>query len=100
MAYDRKNWSMGNLCQCLTEHGASLGIAWGWKIDPKEVRHRWVLYVDLPHGQASFHSERRGIGPDYAGKWDHTGASEDRIIAFCDEVIGAMELANIGESNG
>jgi hypothetical protein len=47
----------------------------------------WVLYIDLPNGQASFHSKDRFKGPDYLGQFDGAeGASEARICAFCDSV--------------
>jgi len=82
-AYDTKQWAMSNLCRLLGEHAAALGIAWGWREDPKQEVHRWVLYVELPTGQVSFHTDVRGDGPDYAGEWD--GVKEvghDRICRF------------------
>src|SRR5690349_21003191 len=48
LAYQRKNWSMSNLAQLLSEHAETLGITWGWKRDPRQAFHSWVLYVDLP----------------------------------------------------
>lgn len=86
MAYDRKNWSMANLCKALVEHGATLGIRFGWKEDPGQEYHGWVLYVDLPQGQVSFHAATRGEGPDYPGEWDGQRRSAERIIEFCDAV--------------
>lgn len=89
MAYDRKSWSMSNLCQALGEHGDSLGIAWGWREDSGVLfgeRASWVLYVDLPNGQVSFHSPTRGSGPDYPHEWDQSKLSAERIVAFCDAV--------------
>jgi len=68
LAYQRKAWSMKNLCDCLAEHGSELGINFGWKRDPNTPLHdapSWVLYVDLPQGQVSFHSPTRYAGPDY-----------------------------------
>jgi hypothetical protein len=88
-AYDVKNWSLGNLCQILREHGASRGITWGWKTDPKTVNFEWVLYVDLPQGQVSFHSASRGDGPDCPGDWDGKQLSTWRILEFCDNVLNA-----------
>lgn len=88
MAYDRKQWSIGNLCQALQSHAEALGIVWGWKVDPEQGRHRWVLYVDLPTGQASFHGETRGAGPDYGGEWDGKRASADHIIAWVEQLLG------------
>jgi hypothetical protein len=87
MAYDRKNWSMSNLCAVLKEHGEALGINWGWKEDPAQEFHSWVLYVDLPVGQCSFHSATKGTGPDYQGDWDGQHLSAERILSFCDQVF-------------
>jgi len=88
MAYDRKQWSLNNLCKVLLEHGKALGIAFGWKQDPGQEFHTWVLYVDLPWniGQCSFHASGRGEGPTYAGDWDGAHKSAERIIHFCDVV--------------
>lgn len=90
MAYERKAWSMENLCSVLLEHGAKLAIRWGWKQDPKvlfDEQESWVLYVDLPQGQVSFHNRVKYAGPLYAGDWDGFRASCDRILAFCDWVM-------------
>jgi hypothetical protein len=70
MAYDRKQWAMGNLVKILSEHAAACGISWGWGTDEVQEFHRAVLYVDIPTGQVSFHTAHRGAGADYAGKWD------------------------------
>lgn len=93
MAYDRKQYSLGELAKSLKEHGASLGITWGWKPDPEMPWVPWVLYVDLPElGQVSFHSPTRGEGPDYPGDWDRQHASQERIIRFCEGVMKVPEL--------
>ena len=86
MAYDRKNWSIGLLCKSLQEHGEVLGISFGWKKDPQQEYHSWVMYVDLPGGQVSFHSAHRLDGPDYSGEWCGDHRSAERIIEFCDRV--------------
>jgi len=94
MAYERKTWSMGEAAKILMKHGDELGIRFGWKDDPGQAYHSWVLYVDLPGiGQVSFHSAARGEGPDYPGDWDGKRLSEARIIQFCDQVMseGAAE---------
>lgn len=70
MAYDRKDWSIRNLCRVLAECGAAHGIRYGWKVDHSREAHQWVIYVDLPTGQVSFHQAARGEGPDYPGEWD------------------------------
>lgn len=100
MAYDRKAWSMGNLCAALAEHGEALGIAYGWKRDPLALTNPWVLYVDLPNGQVSFHSPTRGEGSDYAGEWDAMHASEQRILAFCDGVMHGIRVDVTNHSTG
>ncbi len=82
-AYDRKQWSIDNLCEVLTAEAGPLGIAWGWGIDDKQDFHRHVLYVELPTGQVSFHTTSRGKGPDYGKPWDGVrGQSADRICRF------------------
>lgn len=84
-AYDRKDWSLKNLCATLAAHAAELGIVWGWKEDAAQSFHRWVLYVDLPTGQVSFHAERPHSAERYAGDWDHTHLSAERIVRFIQE---------------
>ncbi len=88
-AYERKSWSMGLLCKALQDHGKVLGITWGWGLDGSQDNFApWVLYVDLPQGQVSFHALSRGAGPDYDGKWDGSvGSSPVRIIGFCDRIL-------------
>lgn len=83
-AYDVKNWSLQQASELLEKYGAELGIAWGWKQDPNTPGYEWVLYVDLPTGQVSFHSAVRYSKKDYAGEWDGKKLSTERIIAFCD----------------
>lgn len=106
-AYDRKNWSMGLLCSVLQEHAQALGIQWGWKEDPKADYHKWVLYVNLPKfrahplgwytgepgPQVSFHAFARGKGPDYPGEWDQSYESAERIINFCEDLLGEPRTA-------
>ena len=84
-AYEVKNYSLGEICRILTSH-PSLGFRWGWKTDPDQAKHNQVLYVDLPQGQVSFHSEDRLTGPDYPGEFDGAHASAERILAYCDSV--------------
>lgn len=85
-AYDVKNWSLSEICRLLSRGGHR--FEWGWQRDPNTPGFEWVLYVDLPTGQVSFHSAERLGGPDYFGKWDGVrGASEPRILAFCDAAM-------------
>lgn len=91
LAYDKKTWSMKNLCRVLTWRGAELGIRFGWKEDPETLfgeRASWVLYVDLPTGQVSFHAPVRGDGPDYPGEWDQQrGMSVQRVLDYAEAVF-------------
>ena len=100
MAYQTKTWAMENVCRCLSAQGKQLRIKFGWKADPECVfaeKSSWVLYVDLPQGQVSFHSPARLSPENYAGEWDRERKSEERILAFCDSVYdlgldGALQL--------
>lgn len=86
-AYERKDWSLGLLCEALVKHAEGLGIVWGWGHDQSTVGFHWVLYVELPEiGQVSFHARHKKAGPDYEKPWDGCTASADRIIQFCDAV--------------
>lgn len=79
---------MLNLVTVLTLHASRLGMRWGWKEDPTREFHRWVLYVDLPTGQVSFHAQTRNGGPDYTGDWDGVpGQSPQRIIRFVADIV-------------
>ena len=90
-AYQRKEWSIGLLVDELTEHAEQFGIVWGWREDPEQPFHKWVIYVELPNaeGQVSFHLGQRGNGPDYEREWDGQRLSTERICKFCDEVLAA-----------
>ena len=91
MAYDTKQWSMGQLSEILLVHGEALGIVWGWKTDPNARWNEWVLYVELRGiGQVSFHSPSRGKGPDFRGDWDGKHESQPRILEFCDQVFHSV----------
>lgn len=100
MAYETKSWAMVNLCKVLDTHGKQLKIRFGWKPDPTVIfgeRPSWVLYIDLPQGQVSFHSPSRLSDHGYAGEWDRERRSEERVLAFCDSVYhhamdGALQL--------
>jgi hypothetical protein len=86
-AYDTKQWSLDNLVRVLIAQ-ENLGIRFGWGFDAKTVGFEHVLYVDTPLGQISFHSERRGDGPDYPGAWD--GAAKtgpERICRWCELLL-------------
>lgn len=126
-AYQRKSWSMSNLCQALETHAQTLTLTaydgslpfsafaasyqtvygedvapaetvrWGWATD-ESVQFgesaSWLLYVDLPHGQVSFHSPTRGRGPDYPGQWDgQRNVGELRVLRFVEVVLALSEGA-------
>jgi len=91
-AYERKQWSMDNLCKALLEHG--LFFPWGWARDPKQEFHCWVLYIELPTGQVSFHAATRGKGPDYGAEWDgQPGQSPSRILRWIAILFELLEEA-------
>jgi hypothetical protein len=92
MAYDRKAGVIDRLCVALRNMRER---RWGWQEDPCQGFARWVLYVELPQGQVSFHALERGDGPEYPREWDRQHASEERILAFCDSVLarGVTSLA-------
>lgn len=93
-AYDRKNWSMGLLCEILTAEASGLGIKWGWGVDLKAVNFENVLYVEIPTGQVSFHCGVRGEGPDYGSPWDgRTGQAPDRICRWVTGILTATTPA-------
>ena len=89
MAYDRKQWALDNLVKILVDHALAAGLTWGWAIDEAQEYHRWVLYVDLPTGQVSFHTALRGVGPAYTGKWD--GVREAGAGRICRWIAGLLE---------
>jgi hypothetical protein len=88
MAYERKQWSIDNLCTALTEHAEKIGLVWGWGDDPKEPVHSAVLYIDLPQGQVSFHTYPGAMGPKYEKPLDGVhGASETRVCRYVAQIL-------------
>lgn len=87
-AYEKKAWSMAQLAAALEAAPASFFL-WGWKLDPEPPPLiPWVLYLDLPTGQVSFHARARGLGPEYPREWDGArGLSAERIIAWAQAVL-------------
>lgn len=95
-AYDRKQWALDNLSAILVGQGAMAGFAagtgWGWSEDPDQPAHRWVLYVETPHGQLSFHTAARGVGPDFAGAWDGVrDAGAGRICRWVADLLASEQ---------
>ncbi len=91
-SYDVKEWSLSEVSRILTAHAKELSVeSWGWKEDPEVLfgeRASWVLYIELPYfGQVSFHNPTRLAGQAYQAEWDGVkGASEDRIISYCNSL--------------
>jgi len=88
-SYDVKNYSLSNLCESLSKSS----LSWGWKRDPNTPGYEWVLYIDLPNGQVSYHSSTRGSGPDYKFDWDGVRESTARVLAYCDHLLAGSPLA-------
>ena len=89
-AYETKNWAIGQLCAALAKDATSLEIVYGWQRDETTEGYSWVLYVDLPTGQVSYHAPSRGDGPDYAAKWDgQRGESHGRVIRWAQAILDA-----------
>ena len=81
--YETKGSQLDQLTHVLPE----TTLVWGWGEDPAGPLP-WVLYVELPTGQVSFHAHRRGDGPTYADAWDGIpGASQWRIIRWAQSLI-------------
>ncbi len=92
-AYQKKQWSMDNLCRILVAEADAIGVRFGWGFDSVTIGFEHVLYVDLPTGQISFHTERRGDGPDYPDKWDGVRrAGPDRICRYVSHVLIAASV--------
>jgi hypothetical protein len=95
-AYDKKQWAMNNLAQSLATHN---GFSWGWKQDPAQEFHNWVLYVDLPTGQVSFHAATRGEGQIYPGDWDGVkNMSPTRICRFIADLFANSNATSAGQT--
>lgn len=82
-AYSKKGEGLARLCELLGQSDHR----WGWGLDPSQEDAPYVLYVDLPNGQISFHAVNRGEGPEYSGDWDREHASEARIIRFAESIL-------------
>lgn len=95
MAYEKKSWSIGNLSAALRDHAGTLGITWGWGKDAKAVNFEYVVYIDLPTGQISFHNNGRFDGPAYDKPWD--GVKEQaptRICQWIKKILEQEKMAN------
>jgi hypothetical protein len=94
LAYARKGECLKALCALLSEQEE---VAWGWNEDPETEIAPHVLYVELPTGQVSFHSDQAFSDKRYAGEWDKQYLSEERILAFCAsfEAVGSCPRTGV-----
>ena len=86
LAYQKKAEAVAALCEILSTDPC--GMTWGWQHSSQKDYPPWVLYLDLPQGQVTFHSAERLTGPDYEGQWDREHESEQRVLEFCDSLVG------------
>lgn len=101
MAYEKKNWSIENLCRAMEQHSMPLGLRFGWGRDDIAVGFENVLYVDLPTGQVSFHSATRATGPDYPFAWDgQRGQAPHRICTWIARLFDRATAPILTESPG
>lgn len=98
-SYDRKAWSVENACRLLGQDAAACGVsAWGWKRDPDPPPgFEWVIYIEIPTGQVSYHAPTRGDGPDYPGEWDGQHSSAGRVITWAARLLAAAHEAEAAE---
>jgi hypothetical protein len=101
MAYDKKDWSIGELCRALRD-APDVVPSWGWGRDPKAIGFENVLYVDIPGaGQVSFHTEHRRDGADYGGVWNGVRLqAPNRICKWAEAILAGREVTNEGEQDG
>lgn len=104
VAYDKKDWAIGELCRSMALSFPDVIESWGWGFDAKSIGFEHVLYCDVPGaGQVSFHTSHRRDGPDYAGAWDGIrGDAARRICLWAEAVLHGRELSPIepeGETN-
>lgn len=98
-AYERKAESLNLLCDLLSKQN---DLSWGWGTDDQmdEFGPRYVLYIELPRDQVSFHSYERFSGLDYPQKWDGEHTSAERIVAFCEAVLTGTSLEQLSREQG
>ena len=90
---DRYYETKGAHLTALAHKLATADLTWGWGEDCNGFL-KWVIYVDLPTGQVSFHAEERGDGPDYPKQWDGVRfVSGERIVAWAQSLIPNWQYA-------
>jgi hypothetical protein len=100
MAYDKKDWSIDELCRALVANPDVIN-SWGWGRDAKAIGFENVLYVDIPGaGQVSFHTEHRRDGPDFSGRWDGArNQAPRRICRWTEAILAGREVETQGEQD-
>lgn len=99
-AYQKKQWSIGLLCESLKLHAEQFKIVWGWKQDLTQSFAVWCFYADLPGiGQVSFHCPARGPGPDYLPEWDQQiGVVPQRVIRHVQNLLDSVGATAINSA--
>lgn len=93
LSYTRKGQALFALSQILKEMDSKYALQggallWGWRKHDQFGMPPYVLYVDLPTGQVSFHLHERYPGPEYPREWDGVRkASAGRIVQFCQNIL-------------
>jgi hypothetical protein len=90
LSYGRKQDAIEKVAALLGQHAQRFGILWGWAEDTDQPYHRWILYVDLPTGQVSFHAAERGDGPTYTKPWDQK--KRQGSIRICKFAAAVLEM--------
>jgi hypothetical protein len=67
--YGKKEHLLVEACRLASKQDV---YVWGWKQDPdlSENGPEWVLYFEHDGQQVSFHSFKRGEGPEFSNDWD------------------------------
>jgi hypothetical protein len=67
--YMKKGYLLDELCRLAAKQQR---FTWGWKKDPNPPANGagWVLYFECDGVQCSFHTWKRGDGPDFPVEWD------------------------------
>lgn len=96
--YNTKQWALANICRVLTREAIADVTKWGWGVDQALFEagdpHYHVLYVEIPTGQASFHTDFRCEGPDFDGAWDGVkGHRPSRILRWIGRLLEAGKQA-------
>lgn len=98
-SYAAKEQAMVYTDRVLTDYSRFLGVHWGWQRDEKQAFHDWVLYVQLSHGQCSFHADRRMSDREFKGEWDQSKTSEQVVTDYCKFVMTLSPMRGLFPSD-